>query len=664
MTSQPRLFARTREQPHKDFKKLSSENVIIVLLDVYSDDTRLRQELRHLPNCHYFRASTINNCVDLITQNDVKDALIMLIISNRFVDFIRLQLSEIAPQLSHIYVFDQTVYDQSLSSDVRFRGTFSDVQLLVEKVFSDIEERKEPEKISEAIQYVLENNAKFFWYRFFFNVLEHLHHTDISKSEAIFQMRNFSQGKPHQLERIEKFERTYKPDMIIWWYTSEHLLYRLVNRALRSNDIDKIFSWRLYIRDLDVSLRQLSSQQKHSNKIHLYRGQVHYIEDLNKLAESLGKLVSMSPFFSTSVKRVVAEMFANVSQNMPGVCGVIYKILFDSNNTETACADVHHLSVFFDEEEYLFSIRSLFRIDRVEFIDELWQIDLTAVDENDQEFCMAINPWKITIDEQSFFSGHLQPVFTRYLNFENGPFLAFQLLIDLILRLDQNHFAWQEMMEMCRQKYADSPTDLRKIDEFEQTYQHNDAAKWYTDSSFIYRLLNNSLRVEHIDTLFKLRYYIYDLHNQLAQLQTTYIQSLSDNQSVLTLYRGQRMQVIELNKLRKNVGKLISMNSFLSTTNDVQAAIFFSGDGILNNPETEVSVLYQIFVDTSVPHSIPFAKIDYLSVYEDEDEVLFSMASVFQVNTVEQYGNIWVVDLILINKEDEVWNELTAHLNE
>jgi hypothetical protein len=46
------------------------------------------------------------------------------------------------------------------------------------------------------------------------------------------------------------------------------------------------------------------------------------------------------------------------------------------------------------------------------------------------------------------------------------------------------------------------------------------------------------------------------------------------------------MTVIELKKLRKNVGKLISKNSFLSTTNDVQAAVFFPGDGSLDNAET------------------------------------------------------------------------------
>ncbi|CAF4257270.1 unnamed protein product, partial [Adineta steineri] len=128
-------------------------------------------------------------------------------------------------------------------------------------------------------------------------------------------------------------------------------------------------------------------------------------------------------------------------------------------------------------------------------------------------------------------------------------------------------------------------------------------------------------------------------------------------------YRGQRMKITELARLQENVHKLISMNNFLSTTNNVTAAIFFAGDGCLNDSDEQISVVYQIAIDTSVPHSIPFAKIQYESIFEDEDEVLFSMASVFRIDNVEEYDTLWIVELTLINEEDETWNILTAHLN-
>ncbi len=78
--------------------------------------------------------------------------------------------------------------------------------------------------------------------------------------------------------------------------------------------------------------------------------------------------------------------------------------------------------------------------------------------------------------------------------------------------------------------------------------------------------------------------------------------------------------------------------------------------------QQKVSVLYQITIDIRISHSIPFAEIQNRSIFKDEDEVLFSMASVFRVDAVESYGDLWVVDLILVNKEDEQWNILTAYL--
>jgi hypothetical protein len=664
MTTRLRLFTRDREF-NIDFKKLSSSMLIIVLHDTFSDDIHLRQRLHHLPNWHYFQKDTINNCIDLIKQDAAKDTLILLIISNQFVDFVRHNLLESVSQRSHVYLFDDILHKEDLLSDRRFHGTFSNVQLLLERMRSDVKETvKHTSHTNSVIQYILEDNAKFSWYWFTFKVLDCLQHTNIAKYEIIPPIRAIPEENSRDCRDIVEFEREYESGKVIWWYTRESFFYRQLNGALRSHDINEIFSWRVYIQDLDRNLRKLCLKQVESKKIYLFRGRKLHINEIYKQRDNLGKLIIITCFLSATSNRDFAELFAgdSVSADSP-FQPVLYRILIDASTTKVLGADVRHLSMYPNEEEFIFSLRSMFRIERVEFIDNRWQIDLTAIDENDLEFCMAINPWKIIVGEQCFFSGRDQPLFTRYLNIENGPFLAFQLLIDLMLRLDQTKFARQEMIEMCRVKYADSPTDLKKIDDFEQKYRHEDAIKWYTSGSFLYRLLHGSLRLENIDAIFKLRYYIYDLHNQLAQLQITYLESLPANKPNLTLYRGQHMKIIELEILRKNVGKLISMNSFLSTTSDIEAAVFFSGHDTLDDPETEVSVIYQITIDTRVPHSVPFAKIDYLSVYEHEDEVLFSMASVFRIDVVEKYGTLWVVDLTLINKEDEEWNVLTAHLN-
>jgi hypothetical protein len=182
--------------------------------------------------------------------------------------------------------------------------------------------------------------------------------------------------------------------------------------------------------------------------ISLYRGQGLHINVLNKLKENLGKLVTMTSFLSTSKDRMVAKIFAGFDHSDPMLPSILYTINIDSNDTRAIFADIHHLSYISDEKECLFSLRSMFRIDRIEFINNRWYIYLTAVDEDDQEFCTAINPWKATIGEQSFFYGRHEPLFTRHLNVENSSFLAFQLLVDIILRLDQTDYAREEMIKM------------------------------------------------------------------------------------------------------------------------------------------------------------------------------------------------------------------------
>ena len=516
MTTQPRLFARTREQ-HKDFKPLSPNNFIIALLDIYTDDADLRQELCRLPNCHYFRASTIEDCLNLITHDEAKNALIIFILRNQFLDSIRQNLLEVVPQRSYVYLFDSVLYGQQFLNDQRYRGTFDNVYWLFTKIEHDIKEVRRLRRVENGMQFISEENAKFFWYRFFFNILHYLQHTDITKYEILPRLLDDYHDNVVQLNRIDEFDREYRSDNVISCYTEDSFFYRSINKALRESDINEIFIWRTYIQDIDRALRQLRLEQETWPCTQLYRGQLLFTDDLNKLKENVGKLITVTSFLSTSVYAHTAAMFAGTSDSDSTLSSVLFIINIKLNDTKAIFADIQSLSYFRDEREYLFSLRSMFRINAIDVWGTTWVIELTAADEDDQEFCQAINPWKAKISEQSFFSGRHRPLFIRHLNLENSSFLAFQLLIDLMLRLNQTSFARREMIEMCRLKYSDSLPDLNKIDGFERTYNHQDAAEWYTTDSFLYRLLNNSLRLEDIDTIFKLRYYIYDLHNQLAQ---------------------------------------------------------------------------------------------------------------------------------------------------
>jgi hypothetical protein len=217
----------------------------------------------------------------------------------------------------------------------------------------------------------------------------------------------------------------------------------------------------------------------------------------------------------------VALTFALGSLNNSSKERVLFKIEIDSdniNNTTTPFADISKHSEFEAEDEVLFSMYSTFRIQSVQLDeDNIWHIHLTFVG----------NLLDTDFGERSIFSPHVDQIFIRHLSKENKQFIAFQLLLDMILRLDQSEYAKKELLQFCRLKYQDDSIELKKIDDFEENYRSEDAAKWYTKDSFLYRLLNESLRIETIDSIVKMRYFIHDLHNQLAQLQSLFIESIN-----------------------------------------------------------------------------------------------------------------------------------------
>ncbi|UJR12923.1 hypothetical protein I4U23_017097 [Adineta vaga] len=380
----------------------------------------------------------------------------------------------------------------------------------------------------------------------------------------------------------------------------------------------------------------------------------------------------MTSFFSTSMDKNIAYVFTETFDNEDNDDeATLFTIRVDKTIAPKAIfAYLYHADCEPDDQEILFSLRTLFRIDKVKYeeYDKTWYIDMTVVDETNEEVQKVTAPWKTSVlkHNDSSQSTNNSLIYVRDLSADNEVFLSFQLSLDIILRLDRNDFARQEMLSICRTKFSNDLFALAKIHRFEMTYRlEQDATKWYTADSFLYRLLNEVLRAETIDSIFKLRYFIQDLHNQLALLQVDYLKRLQRyNSPILKLYRGQVMIWKDFeNKFRANKGNLISMNSFLSTTTDRYVARAFASDGAVPDPQVHVSVLYEIIVDTRLSHSVPFAEIGDQSNFKDENEVLFSMGAIFRIEeTCEEHKCLWTVKLTLTTDEDEQWNILTEHL--
>ncbi|CAF1508606.1 unnamed protein product [Adineta steineri] len=320
------------------------------------------------------------------------------------------------------------------------------------------------------------------------------------------------------------------------------------------------------------------------------------IKEIQKLKSNIGNSLRCNSFLSTSLNREAVMMFVEYSGDNPNIGGILLTIELDSNYINNNATPLGNIS-------------------RHSIIPE------------EEEFLLSMNSAlfieSVELNENNFWDIHLK--YTDNL--------------------------WDVEF--------DERTQLKEIDDFERNYRPEEAIRWFSKDNFLYRLLNKSLRIEIIDDIVKMRYFINDLHNQLAELQLSFIESLNGEKEII-LYRGLLMNFAQLDELRENFDGLISMNSFVSATQNENVAIIFSGNGEQIGSD-EVSVIYEMLINTDI-RSTPYAKIQGVMLHEQE--VLFSMGSTFRIGEIDEIrSRVYRVKLTMIHKEDELWNKLTAHLD-
>lgn len=111
------------------------------------------------------------------------------------------------------------------------------------------------------------------------------------------------------------------------------------------------------------------------------------------------------------------------------------------------------------------------------------------------------------------------------------------------------------------------------------------------------------------------------------------------------LYSGFRLHEEELERLKTSVGSLISINSFLSTSRDIEVARIFAGEGQIE--DRFARVLLKIEANPARLQSVFFADINHISQFSQEKEVLFSLGSTFRILSIDfdQIRQNWIVQL-------------------
>ncbi|CAF0751922.1 unnamed protein product [Adineta steineri] len=249
---------------------------------------------------------------------------------------------------------------------------------------------------------------------------------------------------------------------------------------------------------------------------------------------------------------------------------------------------------------------------------------------------------------------------TDNLNRLDPTFMYTQLFKEILLKMKHNSQNIKDFITYCRQNNSGSP---KNIDKFEKEYQAQSAIWWYTHPSFIYSMLNDGLRTLDADIIITMGFFLRDAHEQIQQLYEHQVSTYERKSFVV--YRGQGLLKSDFEKLQKTQGGLISFNNFLSTSKDKEVSIGYAV--IASTVPDKVGILFIISIDPCIK-STPFASIEKESYFKkEEEEILFSMHTVFRVGTIKQMDNnnqLYQVELQLTSEDDQQLRLLTDRIRE
>ncbi|CAF3527003.1 unnamed protein product [Adineta steineri] len=204
----------------------------------------------------------------------------------------------------------------------------------------------------------------------FKDVILHLPEDDEeAKEEMIDVCRQYYRNNRQFLKQIDEFQEDYHQDASIDWYTKDGFIYRLINTALRTENIEQLYRFRYYIADLSKQLRVEYQKFKlgDENIIVLHRGTIMTRNEAEQLQANKGQLIAVNTYWSTSRNKTVAHMFIHNQQNDADLVAVLFQIECNTQDEHNSVifADIAGYSEIPDEDEVLFDIGAVFRIENI-----------------------------------------------------------------------------------------------------------------------------------------------------------------------------------------------------------------------------------------------------------------------------------------------------------
>ncbi|CAF3858057.1 unnamed protein product [Rotaria sp. Silwood2] len=229
----------------------------------------------------------------------------------------------------------------------------------------------------------------------------------------------------------------------------------------------------------------------------------------------------------------------------------------------------------------------------------------------------------------------------------DSTFAYIQVLKDILLETEEKTDLKKQMLDFCRQVYADNVIQLRFIDEFERHFRPDEAVKWYIrQDTFLFKMLTRAFRVPEPDILFKLRFFIQCLHRQLKS---------NFSKTSITVYCTQQISNDNFDTILKNQGGFLTFSQFL-LTNKTKIIAKQQTTGLPFNKSELKLVLFQMELGTRIPR---------IDIETPHKELLINATTIFRISNVKHTNK--EIPIVKLTSNDDILKsiqEVTKNVRE
>ncbi|CAF0831567.1 unnamed protein product, partial [Didymodactylos carnosus] len=365
------------------------ETFTLVWLDINnSTDEHFQLQQKLGLNFNYFRIFIlVEECEQYLRQQDENQQISLIVSGSHGRRLVPLVHN--LKQITAIYIYCMNKSDNEKWSRPfeKVLAVITDSDELIKRVCQDQEEREKIEELTMTSMKITNKlsseSTDFICSQLWLEILLRMKQTEYDKQVFIEFCKEIYAENSIQTEIIRKFEQTYSSEQALSWYTKDTFLYKMLNKALRTNNIQTLFLFRFFITDLCQQLKQIHQQQKPVVKV--YCGKLLTIERINTMYASIGHYLLINTFLSTTTDRNVAVAALSLTTtNDNQLQSVIFEILLDFSHTPTTkpYANIRNLLNFETENEILISIGSIFKIENVKYYQNQWIVSLQSCNEH------------------------------------------------------------------------------------------------------------------------------------------------------------------------------------------------------------------------------------------------------------------------------------------